>query len=760
MAKFSLFFLLSLIFSQSIPLNITVCDCNSPKTVGLWDSPLPSYCTPEKVYDSERETLYYFHLNEEPHATFEGHACWAWLHEKKIVGSFLYTFDTTIRKSIIQVTDEDCWKMANSKDCYGNKMITTGDTATFHKEPIGEGRWWSTEIYTSRQCEVQNITLHKECPLCPIESPYGLLSDSPYAKTDTHKNIRIGWRMPNLFANPRKFKLRGIKYGRGFLHSNDNETIRLTDTKNQLDYIFYNRSESIENKTVYPLVNLKNSFIELFPDPRTTVRFRNMNSSQCLAINTSFALITTPCEDDHPNQHFQIGKDNVVFKDERTFHQKSQSVFPKALFNYIDDYVDEVIRYDSTDNTLHVATHQCIQESRRLDFVFFTPCINTANPPMFNNHKWEVLKNPSPTIKIQNEERDNDTLLMQHHQFIEDNNLDKVNALIKEIKQIYCGNLLVRRHTTVLLAAQSGILAANSLNLPKCSRVKSYGMNLLVQQCAPKIVKVFPRTTECGIEPVLNDNYTIAADGYSLHPFPPRGCYWPSNLFNFNGDTYYYNGSDWIKRMPTQHFSNIRLINKFKAVPDNEVKYLPDHHPMHNKREFEPYNVMIELASSIMESDSTPISTLILNSETTTHGFSLTSWTSSITAGLMGIIIVTVLIGTCFLCFYCGCAQPIFQCCTGTLCSCMNSVRSCVATCCTAILTKPAIRHSHQVPIEHADNITRWEDNCIIPTPNDIIALSPIVNRLRSPTVPHSYNLRPTPPTRNTRFSPESTPER
>ena len=212
--------------------------------------------------------------------------------------------------------------------------------------------------------------------------------------------------------------------------------------------------------------------------------------------------------------------------------------------------------------------------------------------------------------------------------------------------------------------------------------------------------------------------------------------------------------------MPTQHFSNIQLINKFKAVSDNEVKYLPYHHPMHNKREFESYNIMIELASRIMESDSTPISTLLLNSETTTHGFSLTSWTSSITAGLMGIIIVTVLIGTCFLCFYYGCAQPIFQCCTGTLCSCMNSVRSCVATCCTAILTKPAIRHSHQVPIEHADNITRWENNCIIPTPNDIIALSPIVNRLRSPTVPHSYNLRPTPPTRNTRFSPESTPER
>jgi len=66
-------------------------------------------------------------------------------------------------------------------------MITTGDTATFHKEPIGEGRWWSTEIYTSKQCEVQYITLHKECPLCPIESHYGLLSDSPYAKTDTTK---------------------------------------------------------------------------------------------------------------------------------------------------------------------------------------------------------------------------------------------------------------------------------------------------------------------------------------------------------------------------------------------------------------------------------------------------------------------------------------------------------------------------------------------------------------------------------------------
>jgi len=78
----------------------------------------PSYCTPEKAYDSERETLNYFHLNEEPHATFEGHASWAWLHEKKIVGAFLYTLDTTIRKFVIEVTDEDCWKIVNSKDYY------------------------------------------------------------------------------------------------------------------------------------------------------------------------------------------------------------------------------------------------------------------------------------------------------------------------------------------------------------------------------------------------------------------------------------------------------------------------------------------------------------------------------------------------------------------------------------------------------------------------------------------------------------------
>lgn len=759
MAYVSLLILLSLVLSHSNPLNVTICDCNSPKTIGLWDSPLPSYCAPEKVYDSERETLYYFHVNEEPHATFKGHACWAWIHEKKIVGSFLYTFDTTTRKSIIQVTDEDCWKMATSKDCYGNKMTVEGDTATFHREPIGEGHWWSTDVYTTRQCIVENITLHKECPLCPIESPYGPLSDSPYAETDTHNNIRIGWRMPNLFANPKKFKLRGIKYGRGFLHSNDNETIRLTDTKNQLDYIFYTRTELIENKTVHPLVNLRNSYIELFPDPRTTVRFRNKNSGKCLAVNASFALITDSCDEDHPNQHFQIGRDNVIFKDERTFHQKSQSVFPKAYYNYIDEYIDEVVRYDNTLHTLHIATHQCIQSAAKRELVFLTPCINPDNPPTLNEHKWDALKSPEPQIKIQNEERDNETLLMQHHQFIEDNNLDKVNALVKEIKQIYCGNLLVRRHTTQLLASQSGILAAISLNLPLCSKVKSYGVNLLVQQCNPRNVTVLPRTSECGIEPVINENYTIAADGYSLHPFPPRGCYWPSNLFNFNGETFYHNGSDWVKRKPTQHFSNLRLINKFKAVPDNEVQYLPDHHPMHNKREFEPWNVMIELASSIMESESTPVSTLILNSETTSHGFSLTSWTSSIAAGFTGITIVAVLIGTCFLCFYCGCAQPCFQCCTGTLCSFINSTRDCVATCCTTILRKPTVRHSHQVPIEHADNITRWEDNCIIPTPNDIIALSPIHN-IRSPTSVHSYNIRPLPPTRNQRISPEPTPDR
>ena len=92
-------------------------------------------------------------------------------------------------------------------------------------------------------------------------------------------------------------------------------------------------------------------------------------------------------------------------------------------------------------------------------------------------------------------------LLAQHHQYIEDKNLERENALLSEKKEIYCGNLQHRKYTTQLLAENNGIQAAIANNLPRCSRLKPNGVHLIVQQCKEMNVTVRGEKTKCGYEP-------------------------------------------------------------------------------------------------------------------------------------------------------------------------------------------------------------------------------------------------------------------
>ncbi|EFX71983.1 hypothetical protein DAPPUDRAFT_111188 [Daphnia pulex] len=131
-------------------------------------------------------------------------------------------------------------------------------------------------------------------------------------------------------------------------------------------------------------------------------------------------------------------------------------------------------------------------------------------------------------------------LLAQHHQYIEDKTLGREIALLKEIKEIYCGNLQLRKYTTQLLAENNGLQAAMANNLPICSRLKPNGVHLIIQQCEAKNVTIRGQKTKCGFEPRFN-NYTVGRDGYSLHPF--QECFWKDQIINLNGHSYSWNST-------------------------------------------------------------------------------------------------------------------------------------------------------------------------------------------------------------------------
>ena len=78
-----------------------------------------------------------------------------------------------------------------------------------------------------------------------------------------------------------------------------------------------------------------------------------------------------------------------------------------------------------------------------------------------NNQKWILGTPNNPTTE---DLEAKEPLLLQHHQFIEDQSVNNENIIENELKRIYCNNLKTSRYTTALLAESSGILAAQANN--------------------------------------------------------------------------------------------------------------------------------------------------------------------------------------------------------------------------------------------------------------------------------------------------------
>jgi hypothetical protein len=79
---------------------------------------------------------------------------------------------------------------------------------------------------------------------------------------------------------------------------------------------------------------------------------------------------------------------------------------------------------------------------------------------------------------IDNDE-EQQSLLAQHHAYLEGINNEQNDPLLQEIKKVYCDNLQMRRYTTILLAESSELMAAEAVGLPRCHRLKPNGQNLI-----------------------------------------------------------------------------------------------------------------------------------------------------------------------------------------------------------------------------------------------------------------------------------------
>jgi hypothetical protein len=106
------------------------------------------------------------------------------------------------------------------------------------------------------------------------------------------------------------------------------------------------------------------------------------------------------------------------------------------------------------------------------DIIFFQDCNESEL------QKWVFGPPSTSALKRHSGES---PLLIQHHQFMEHQTVGNENILAAEIQSIYCGNLQMRKHLTMLLAESNGLAAARANNLPQCQRLKVLGEYFMVQ---------------------------------------------------------------------------------------------------------------------------------------------------------------------------------------------------------------------------------------------------------------------------------------
>ena len=112
------------------------------------DTENPEYCRKKKKGDPILADCRFF-VKEEPHMSWEGYVCKAWLNRKTIDGFFFGGFDTVFSSEIQHLSENDCWRMKQTKRCGENQMIGDENQFSFTSTSTGEGVWMQKVFFTT-----------------------------------------------------------------------------------------------------------------------------------------------------------------------------------------------------------------------------------------------------------------------------------------------------------------------------------------------------------------------------------------------------------------------------------------------------------------------------------------------------------------------------------------------------------------------------------------------------------------------------------
>lgn len=243
-------------------IQIKTCNCSRPMVRGTLDLSDPPYCKEIQKTTSLLVT-YKIITKPKPPIVWTGYSCQQWLKEKQIETFFFGSHDTVFHTATRLVSEGDCWKMARyPNECGQNTLVKEGSTLSFMQDPDGGGYWLTVQKYTILNCLVSEISLRKDCPDCPIHSPFGVLKNVTNNRVAHLNDITFVWDPPQ--ENKTDCSSKEIFSGTGlFTRTNDDSHALITDKISQLEYHIPKDPVTlcIHKEMVYPIMGLPDVYL-------------------------------------------------------------------------------------------------------------------------------------------------------------------------------------------------------------------------------------------------------------------------------------------------------------------------------------------------------------------------------------------------------------------------------------------------------------------------------------------------------------------
>ena len=76
------------------------------------------------------------------------------------------------------MTEQECLEKVQYQRSHDNKMKGDSGVFSFIASPEAVGAWMQSKTYGVINCVVQKLKMKKDCPLCPITSTLGVVTNS------------------------------------------------------------------------------------------------------------------------------------------------------------------------------------------------------------------------------------------------------------------------------------------------------------------------------------------------------------------------------------------------------------------------------------------------------------------------------------------------------------------------------------------------------------------------------------------------------